>query len=231
MRCIFALPALALVTLAPAAFADTIDLSTFTGNWTLTGAGATNAVADVLGNGGISFTSNARRTGTFVNGASLAAFDGFWTASISFFLPADVNVFGSFSNLIADDRVVLYFNGNVIGDGGLGIPASGSTLGKMELTDGGGDQPFTFDSTDSSGSGSNGFILGGVNTLVAVINNTGSGVAGSTKTFGGDGDAAGFRVQASVRFTPVPEPAGLSVLLGAGLVALVGRHARQRRRG
>ncbi|HEV3333472.1 MAG TPA: hypothetical protein VG096_20955 [Bryobacteraceae bacterium] len=220
--------AMAVLSLVPVASADMIDGSTGTGAWTVSGAGATNATADVLGSGAISFTSNGRRTGTFVNGASLAAFDGYWTASFTFFLPSTAtDVSGSFSNLFADDRVVLFFNGNEIGDGGIGIPASGSVAGQMELTDGGGDQPFTFASSDSAGSGSGGFILGGVNTLLAVINNTGSGVTGTTKTFLGDGDGSVFRLQAEVTFAP--EPAGLSTLVGGCLVALAWFRHRTRR--
>ena len=115
--------------------------------------------------------------------------------------------------------MVLFLNGNEVADGGLGIPASGDIAGKMEFTDGGGDQPFTFNSADSSGSGSGGVIFGGINTLVAVLNNTGSGVTGTTKTFAGDGDGAIFRIQGNVTYA-VPEPSGISMLLGGCLVAL-----------
>jgi hypothetical protein len=207
-----------IVAFAATASATTINFSTSTGNWTVTGAGATNAPAAVLGGGGISITSNGLQSGTFVAGASLAAFDGFWTANFSFFLPADAdNISGSFSNLRSDDRVVLYLNGNQIGDGGLGIPAGGSIAGLMELTDGGGNLPFFFDSSDSSGAGSGpaGFILGGENTLTAILNNTGSGVTGITKTFAGAGDGVNFGVQGQLTFTTaVPEPSTFTTLFG-----------------
>jgi len=214
--------------LAPAASATTINISTSSGNWTVSGAGATDATPFILGGGGISLSNNGIRTGTFVTGASAANFDGFWTASMSFFLPLNAtDVLGTLVSLNADDRVVLYLNGNLVADGGLGIPAGGSIAGKMEFTDGGGDQPFTFDSNDSSGSGSDGFILGGTNTLFAIINNTGSGVTGTTKTYIGDGDGATFRLQGSVTYAP--EPTGMSMLLGGCLIALVRFRHRIRR--
>ena len=207
------------LTLAPAASATTIDFSTSNGAWTVSGAGATDATPFLFPSGAISLSNNGHSSGTFVTGGSAAAFDGFWTASFSFFLPATAtDAIGTLVSLTADDRVVLYVNGNLAADGGLGIPPGGSIAGKMEFTDGGGDQPFTFDSSDSSGSGSGGFILGGINTLVAVINNTGSGVTGTTKTFAGDGDGATFRIQGSVTYAP--EPTGISMLLGGCLVAL-----------
>jgi hypothetical protein len=223
--------AIAVFGLTPSAFADSIDLSTSNGLWTVTGAGATNQRAFVLGGGGISFSSNATNNGTFVPGASNAGFDGFWTASFSFFLPSGAtNIMGSFSGLTADDRVVLFLNGNIIGDGGLNIPSGGSANGEMEFTDGGGDQPFTFSSSDSSGSesGSAGLILGGQNTLTAVINNTGDGIYGTTKGFGGTGDGATFKVTGDLSYiapaTTVPEPSSVSMLLGG--LALLGGFSR-----
>jgi hypothetical protein len=70
--------------------------------------------------------------------------------------------------------------------------------------------------------------LGGVNTFEAIINNTGSGVTGTTHTFLGTGDGANFGVQGAVTFdTAVPEPATL-MLFGTG-IALVGRRFRRRR--
>jgi hypothetical protein len=224
--------AIGVFALAPSAFADSINFSTNTGGWTVTGAGATNAPAFVLGTGAISLTSNATNTGTFVTGGSLGSFDGFWTASFSFFLPAGAtNISGSFSGLTADDRVVLYINGNQIGDGGLEIPASGSVIGMMQLTDGGTNQSFTFNSADSSGSesGSTGLILGGENTLTAVINNTGGGIYGTTKTFGGTGDGTNFGVTGELSYTnSVPEPSSVSMLLG-GLALLGGLRRKMTR--
>ena len=209
----------AVLAFAPAASANIIDFSSSSGGWTVSGAGATDATPFIFAGGGPSFSDNGRRTGTFVTGASALAFDGFWTASFSFFLPLNApDLLGTLVSLNADDRVVLFLNGNIVADGGLGIPASGDIAGKMEFTDGGGDQPFTFNHADSSGSGSGGFILGGVNTLFAVINNTGSGVTGVTKTFAGDGDGATFRIRGSVTYAP--EPPGMSMLLGGCLVVL-----------
>jgi hypothetical protein len=207
------------LAVAPLASATTIDFSSSSGGWTVSGAGVTNATPFILGNGALSLSDNGHRTGTFVPGASAPAFDGFWTATFSFFLPASAtDEIATLVSLGADDRVVLFLNGNEVADGGLGIPASGDIAGKMEFTDGGGDQPFTFNGADSSGSGSGGVILGGINTLVAVLNNTGSGVTGTTKTYAGDGDGAIFRIQGNITY--VPEPSGISMLFGGCLVAL-----------
>ncbi|MCC6585738.1 MAG: hypothetical protein IT168_03390 [Bryobacterales bacterium] len=195
-----------------------IDFSTNSGGWTFTGAGATNATPFIVGANGISFTDNTQRTGTLAPGASLAAFDGFWTANFSFFIPADATgLFGSFSGLFADDRVVLLLNNVPIGAGGIRIPPGGSLDGFMRLTASGADEPWTFDSADSAGSGNGAgiFIVGGMNTLTAVINNSGDGVTGPTRTFLSDGDGTGFRVTGQVTFTP--EPATWT-LLGAGLL-------------
>jgi len=83
-------------------------------NWRVTGAGAT-AVAPFQTSanhaGEISLTSNALKSGTFVTGGSLAAFNGFWYADISFSLPANaVNISLNFDNFYGNDRAVLQLN-------------------------------------------------------------------------------------------------------------------------
>jgi hypothetical protein len=230
---ISAIAALALA-IAPAASAATIDIGSASGGWTVSGAGATDAVPFILPGGGLSITSNARRTGTFVDGATLANFNGFWSAKLTFDLPAtatDVRL--SFSNLGADDRVVFGImtgpsDGVVFGNAGINVLAAGTLVGSMKFEEDGVDEPFTFHAADSAGTVTGPFTIGGPNTLIAIINNTGSGAVGTTRTFGGDGDGAVFRLQGSVTFSEVPEPAGMGMASGLlVLVTAVGRRTRR----
>ncbi|MGD1089454.1 MAG: hypothetical protein ABR955_12130 [Verrucomicrobiota bacterium] len=89
--------------------AQTIDFSTTTtAGWTVTAGGATNATPYPFGNE-LSISSTGTGIGSFVSGGSWSAFDGFWTAQFTFFLPANaLNVSLNFSGMYADDRVVWY---------------------------------------------------------------------------------------------------------------------------
>ena len=199
------------------ASAGTIDISNNSGNWTVSAAGAIDATPFIFGGGGLSFTSDARRTGTFVTGASLANFTGFWTANLDFFVPADAtNLTLTFSHLSADDRVVLGLltgpdTGVELGNAGLNVPASGTLNGSMRFDEGGIDEPYTFSGSASAGTVTGPFTLGATNHLIAILNNTGSGAVGITRTFAGDGDGAVFRLRGSVDFTQVPEPSGMGI--------------------
>jgi hypothetical protein len=199
-------------------------------NWKITGAGATDATAFQVSDG-ISLTSNNFRTGTFVTGGSLAAFNGLWWADLQFFLPADAtNVTLTFSGLAGDDREVLELNGTIIGNSGIFAPG----LGMMSFPPGPPvDAPFDF--TDiTSGTITLGFLPGQMNTLRGVVNNTFSGIHGSTKTFQTDADGTIVGVAATLTYdtpTAVPEiDAGLLAsacsVLGGGVLILRGRRRR-----
>ena len=200
--------------------AATITIDTATAAWTVSGGGATNATPFLVGDG-ISITSNTFQSGTFVSGGSAANFDGFWTASLSFFLPADAtNVILNFSNLQADDRAILELNGNIIGSAGIFGPGTG----QMAFTDGG---PLvdnvTFGGNPSSGSANSGLILGANNTLLAIVNDTNTGITGPLNDSHSFFETA-FVVDGSISFdtptSPVPEPNNALVSLIAGSVLL-----------
>lgn len=158
------------------------------------------------------------------------SFDGFWTATLTFTLPADAtNVELSFSGLDVDDRGVLELNGTIIGNTYDGEATSASS-GFMTFTDGGMNQSYSFGgSSAQSGTIMSGFNIGGLNTLLLIVNNTQAGQYGSPSGIGFT--AAG--VDGTVTFdepgSPVPEPGSL-VLLSAVLPALAllrGRRARK----
>jgi hypothetical protein len=221
MKAVLRAIAVVVLVMAPAvSSAVTINIGSASGSWTVSGAGASNATPFIFPGGGLSLTSNARRTGTFVDGAALANFNGFWSATLTFLLPANAtNVSLTFSNLGADDRVVFGIltspdDGVIFGDGGLNVPATGSLNGLMKFEENGVDEPFTFNGADSAGTVTGPFTLAGANTLIAIINNTASGAVGATKTFGGDGDGTVFRLQGAVTFSQVPEPGGMGLVSG-----------------
>jgi hypothetical protein len=175
----------------------TIGVGTDLGSagWAVTGAGATAAPA-MAGGGGISITSNDFRTGTFLRGGSVAAFNGLWYADRTFNLPADATRIAlTFSGLAADDRVVLQLNGADIGDMGLFGPGPG-----LMMFPGSADAPFTFDGA-TSGTVTTHFIRGGKNDLRLVVNNTGDGFTAPTTTFRTDTDATAAYLTASVTYT------------------------------
>jgi len=198
--------------------AATITLDTATAAWTVSGGGATNATPFPDGSG-ISITSNTLQSGTFVTGGSAANFDGFWTASLQFFLPSNAtNVALNFVNLANDDRGVLELNGTIIGSEGIFGPGAG----QMTLVDGGPNNAFTFGI--GSGSANSGFILGGTNTLLAILNDTGTGISGPLNT--SHVFQTGFGVTGTVTYnvpTGVPEPSSNALLLVGGSALLLVR--------
>jgi hypothetical protein len=164
----------------------------------------------------ITVTSTANGLGTFLPGGSLANFDGYWTAAYNFSLPANAaNVVLNYSNFYADDRAVLMLNGNVIDS--TGTTSAGSYVGDMVLTDGSAAVPYTFDGPDGqvSGTVSSGFNVGDVNTLEVILNNTGTGVAGTMEGNLAWNDGTGLAITGNVSFSVVPEPSvGAFSLLG-----------------
>ena len=217
--------------------ANTINFDTSTApDWQVTGGGAVNATPyvvnvnnDIYVGNVISVTSDATYTGTFVQGGSLANFDGFWTATFSFSLPSSAaNVQLGFANFVADDRGVLMLNGNVISSSGL--PVGGSYAGTMIFTDGGAAVPYTFNSPSGQVSGvvNSGFNIGGINTLTAIMNNTDNGVLGPLVNVG-PFDGTGLGLTGSISYTTVPEPS-LAALALMGLGCTPVFRARQIRK-
>jgi len=188
--------------------------STDASGWTVTGGGAVNAPA--MQN--ISLSSNRISSGTFAAGGSADAFDGFWTADFRFVLPSNAsNVVLTFSNLFFDDRGILTVNGITLAS--TGTDAGHGNVGLMTLTDGAGTQLYTFSDAPGAAQGTitNGFILGGINTIEAIVNNTHQGIPGPTIGFADAGDGTWFGVSGNVSYS-VPEPSTTVII--TALVAL-----------
>ena len=110
--------------------ADTIDLGTDNANnWSVTvggGGGGTPFSLSIINvfypargipEPCISITSTETANGQWIAGSSNGTFNGLWYADETFTLPVGAtNVSLSFSDLYADDRVVLELNGAVSGD-------------------------------------------------------------------------------------------------------------------
>lgn len=209
--------------------AQVIDLST-PGNasdWLVTGAGASDAPAfqtNFNRTGEINISTNGEPTGTFVTGASSAAFNGFWYAENSFFLPTNAtNVSLDFDGLWGNDRVVLSLNGTNIGNATF---ANAMGNGLMRFTENGADDPFTFTNTDS-GTVNSGFVVGGNNVLRITVNNTGTTYFAATTPSVSAGDVTSAHLPvANVNFTAVPEPAAIAPLFA--ILALIAFRRRRK---
>jgi hypothetical protein len=204
--------------------ADTITIDTATAAWTVSGGGATNATPFPNGSG-ISITSNTFQSGTFVSGGSAANFDGFWTARLRFFLPTDAtNVALDFSSLQADDRAIVELNGNTIASVGIFGPG----LGQMVFNDGGSlIDNVSFAGIPDSGSANSGFILGATNTLLAIVNDTGSGITGNLNN--SHSFETIFAVNGTISYdipsSQVPEPRlGMFSLIAGSVLLLAHRN-------
>ena len=189
---------------SPFSVADNVDLGTAGNNidWLVTGGGATNAPSfqtNANQTGGVSVTSNAFNSGTFVPGGSLASFNGFWTAENTFNIPASAtSVSLTFSGFFANDRGRLFLNGNEIGN----VDHLGATgNGVFRMVENGSDDPFTFTNI-TNGTINSGFLLGQANVLTIVVNNTGeASISASTMTFKTGSDATNAFVDATLQFT------------------------------
>jgi hypothetical protein len=214
--------------------ADIIDVSTSsTNNWLITGAGAASAPAMYVASinppiSDLSITSNTLQSGTFAAGGSLATFNGFWYADLSFSLPSNATaVTLVFSDLNGDDRAVLELNNTVIGDTFL---KTAPGAGVMSFPPGPPDAPFFF-TGHTAGTVTSGFVTG-LNELRLVVNNTDSNaLTAPTLSFGSssDGTAVGFLGTVSyTTATPLPTSwiTGLVLLgiLGAVSVHRNGEH-------
>ena len=196
--------AVASVVFFPPQFANGVTITVGTSNnasgWLITGGGATAARAfQTSANhaGEISLTSNGFRNGSFVSGGSLAAFNGFWFADLTFTLPPNAEgTTLNFDTLYGNDRVVLQLNGTNIGNADH-LGATGP--GVMRFPGGLLDVAFTFTGT-TSGTISSGF-LPGTNTLRLVVNNTGQvPISAPTATFASSGDATDVFLNATVTY-------------------------------
>jgi hypothetical protein len=71
----------------------------------------------------------------------------------------------------------------------------------MVFSDGGSSVSYSFSGTTGSGSTNNGFIIGGQNTLKAIINNTDGGITGSMRSIAtSSGDHMGFAVNGTISY-------------------------------
>lgn len=212
-----------------------IDVSTSIANapnWLVTGAGAINAPSISHSDGSISVTTveSIVTNMAYAGAGTLAGFDGFWVANLTFFVPDGATGLSlTFSGLIADDRTVLELNQRILGDfrlnpGEAGISQTGP--GMMAFSDGflgANDQMYDFTGV-TSGTVTTGFLTG-INNLTLIVNNTGdSTLLAHTARFVGNGDLTGALLNASVSFqefvpTQTPEPASLS-LFAIGLAPL-----------
>jgi hypothetical protein len=171
----------------------------------------------------ISVTSNGTPTGT--SPLNLATWDGIWKATLTFTLPANAtNVALNTTAIFPDDKVILALNGvdfavHIIQD-----QAAAGTFVRNGIT-----ENVTF-TASANVTVTNGFILGGTNTLVAFLNNTDTvnPMAPSNFTFAQAG--TGLTLDALVTFdvpagASAPEPAS-ALLIAAGLGGLMVRLRR-----
>jgi hypothetical protein len=204
----------------------TISFDTGTAaGWKVNGGGASGATPYVISIsdisiGCLSVTSDGRVDGSFVPGGNIANFDGFWTATYSFYLPANAtDVVFNYGTFFADDRTVIELNGNILN--ATGVPWYGLP-GSMVFSQGGPLQayaPFNGPNGSVSGSATSGFIVGGFNSIEAVVNNTYAGIYGPLVTLTGT-DRTAFGLAGTISYSIVPEPSTLSLfgLAAAGLL-------------
>jgi hypothetical protein len=212
-----------------AAMSLSVSTATTTG-WTVSGGGAVGAAPFLAATNAISLTSDGTSAGTPVTGLTLATFDGFWVADYTFVIPAGAtNPSISISSFFADDRSILKLNGNIIAN----VAVDGSGSGSMVETDGVPAVPLTF-TNGSTGAPASDFVLGGTNTIEAVINNTVGGKAATLANIG-TSNGTNFGLSAVVSFNPaasVPVPAafscGLATILGIAGVGMLRRRIAAR---
>jgi hypothetical protein len=210
--------------------ANSIDISTGPANWTVSipVEGVSNAApfsGSTTDGANICISSSCNSAGTWAGGGSLAGFDGFWTAQLTFTIPSGATgVSLIYPNFNADDRAVLELNGTTFASG----PATGT--GEMVLTDGGPNNPYTF-LGNTSGTINSGFNIGGLNTIEVIINNTGNGIQGPPQNVSG-GDFTYFSFTGAVSYTAgtsTPEPGSMGLAAGGLLYCLTRLRRRSRK--
>lgn len=160
-----------------------------------------------------------------------SGWNGVWHANLTFVLPPDaINVRLNIHSFWADDRSVLYLNERPIADQLVkrdGAPLHGP--GALNTAFNGEDVQFHvftnagyYAVNDQSL-----FNIGGVNTLKAIINNTGmGGLDERAYSFRSTEDRTSLRLNATVEFDlALSEPSSLAIA-ALGLVALGWRHRR-----
>ena len=216
----------ALIIVTGLANAGSINVGTNTANWTIgdPSLGVAGGTA-YAGYPGGPFIAPFNGSNVCPSSPCSSNWDGFWTATYTFALPADTTSASLiFQSLGADDRAVLELNGTVIGSGSdeNGSPEpTGPAIGSMVFMDTGSPMAYTFDSAASPNSGlvTTGFNIGGTNTLMLIVNNTQGGAYGALVNYGYT--AAGFL--GTVSYTEniasaAPEP-GSAMLTVIGIAA------------
>jgi hypothetical protein len=224
------LPIFALVAVAwgSPAMGSLIIFDTSTGSpWTVSGAGANEATPYYLATPEITITSTSDGSGQFATGGSNDQFSGLWYADYTFTLPSDAqDVELDFTNLVGSDRVVMQLNGTDIGDYDLDSTFANPPLtgaGEMQFPSDASADPYTFTGI-TSGDVTSGFVIGGVNDLRLVVNNTLSEtLSADTSGFGGISDTTNAGVLGTVSYLAVPEPAGMLTVLAVGTAMLLRR--------
>ncbi|MDB6034635.1 MAG: cell wall/surface repeat protein, partial [Verrucomicrobiales bacterium] len=175
--------------------------------WHLAAGVVADAPPYVIEGNILTVTTTGGGDGAFLPGGSADGFDGYWTATYPFFLPANAtNVSLTFSNLGGDDRVVLTLNGATIAATGIGsVNGPNPSQGSMVLVDGQPLQPYLFtgENAQTSGRVTNGFYLGRTNVLRAILNNTFAGIQGDLVPL--DGDLTGFLILGGAAYDLLPE--------------------------
>jgi hypothetical protein len=211
------------------ASADHVTLSISTASqtsWTVNAKGVTNATPFLYFCGspanqiGLSISSRGDGSGFYLNGSNFSSFDGYWTATYGFYLPPTAtNIVLSYTNFGFDDAGVLFLNTNAIGATYTTACATGISPGLIVLVDGAASQvwAFTGPNNQDSGTATNGFILGGMKTLTATVNNTGNGANGNPTAGLNPGDTTYFNLDARLSYDVYPGSGSLTIAECPGL--------------
>ena len=215
--------ALALITVTEAA-AVSINIGTAlnAGSWTIDSDGFTFP-AFQNGNA-ITVTSTGNRLGT--TPLNLSTWDGVWKATLTFALPSNAtNVALNTTGIAPDDKLILALNGADFADHLVFDGSGPGTFFRNGASEG------VIYTSSQAVSLTSGFILGGLNTLVAYINNTDSAAPNAPPSnFQFDAAATALTLVGTVTFdvpaSGAPEP-GVLLLTAAGLGALVLRRRKR----
>jgi hypothetical protein len=173
------------------------------------------------------------RIGYELDFSNYQRWNGVWYANFAFTLPENaVNISLRIDSLWADDRAVVYLNGRAIADR---IVDTGSAIaGPGNINQGLNTDDYAYrvfvNASQYVVNDQSVFNTGGINTLKAIINNTGmGGVDERAYSFRSNGDRTSLRLNAEVTFDlATPEPAfGGVVALALGAILWRARRKRQ----